>query len=1006
MANPIENKQIAEALAEINKLGKSIEQTFKGISEQAKKVGANSEELAKNLDFSKSKDIETLNALLNDLTKRVDDLTDANKKRKKTNDQLTKQEKTLLKLQKDQSETTKELSVEIEELKLERQASTKAAREQAKENKGLTTTLDKQRKRLNELQKELTNAAVEGRLNEESVRAQREEFEQLFTTITEAEQQFGNFRRQVGNYEKAAEDASKTTQELAKQLQRLQRIGLAVGAVVAGGGVINRGIKSNEEAFDDLSAASSALEKSLTGVASSLIGPVLDLFEAEGFLASAAAVDKLGDALKNAVPNFSEIFQIQLSIVKASQDFQKALNDNIDATGKTVLGLNNQLLEQQILFERNLAISDLNTKNLVERTKSLDEAANASQAAFEIEEQIVNKRLDLARREFKLAQGNDALRLEARQKLTEAEAAALDLQARRDQARIELGERRSQLLQDQFELDLDILIDYSDNIKSINERIISDQRNALEVRKQILTETDKEIRGSFIEQIRLFEELENEQRRIQKSIDEGTDLGNTILTDAEKLNVLTDDYGQSTRQINGFLALNSEQLKDQLRLLGLSEQAQTRFLKTLTEIRTQRAELNELSDSLDSADPIFGNVKLEQDRQKEIQELRKQFSDGQLKSLEEFKQKEAEINKKFDALADEEFEKRNFTFEEELKIFNKITDEISTRRKNVSNLQSQLLNEENEKKKVELEKSLKEEIDLLRLEEKARERSIERIRKQQEQQGQFEDRQFENRKKQLEEEAELREELIDQFVGGVNVVNDLLNDLSQKRIEQIDNEIAALHRREDQVRQSYDQGSKFAKKSITEIDEERRRLEEEREKQFRQEAARELFVAGANVLAETGDINEALRQLAILSAAIPAFVGGFHDGGYTGDGNEYAAAGIVHKGEHVITKEQTGKYGLRHLSADDFDRAVETGYFTQFANPEYLQYDQLRPTVSTTLDQSQVINRLERVEDAILLTIDKKPQHNQAWDEMRKEMVYEISTRTKVERKRRKGFRY
>ena len=149
-----------------------------------------------------------------------------------------------------------------------------------------------------------------------------------------------------------------------------------------------------------------------------------------------------------------------------------------------------------------------------------------------------------------------------------------------------------------------------------------------------------------------------------------------------------------------------------------------------------------------------------------------------------------------------------------------------------------------------------------------------------------------------------------------------------------------------------------------------------------------------------------MRQLAILSAAIPAFVGGFHDGGYTGDGNEYAAAGIVHKGEHVITKEQTGKYNLRHLSADDFDKAVETGYFTQFANPEYLQYDQLRPTVSTTLDQSQVINRLERVEDAILLTIDKKPQHRQEWDEMRKEMVYELKTRTKVERKRRKGFRY
>lgn len=35
---------------------------------------------------------------------------------------------------------------------------------------------------------------------------------------------------------------------------------------------------------------------------------------------------------------------------------------------------------------------------------------------------------------------------------------------------------------------------------------------------------------------------------------------------------------------------------------------------------------------------------------------------------------------------------------------------------------------------------------------------------------------------------------------------------------------------------------------------------------------------------------------------------GFADGGYTGDGGKYEAAGIVHKGEFVMTKEQTAKY--------------------------------------------------------------------------------------------------
>jgi hypothetical protein len=37
-------------------------------------------------------------------------------------------------------------------------------------------------------------------------------------------------------------------------------------------------------------------------------------------------------------------------------------------------------------------------------------------------------------------------------------------------------------------------------------------------------------------------------------------------------------------------------------------------------------------------------------------------------------------------------------------------------------------------------------------------------------------------------------------------------------------------------------------------------------------------------------------------------VAGFAEGGYTGDGGKYTPAGIVHKGEFVINKENTRKY--------------------------------------------------------------------------------------------------
>lgn len=41
---------------------------------------------------------------------------------------------------------------------------------------------------------------------------------------------------------------------------------------------------------------------------------------------------------------------------------------------------------------------------------------------------------------------------------------------------------------------------------------------------------------------------------------------------------------------------------------------------------------------------------------------------------------------------------------------------------------------------------------------------------------------------------------------------------------------------------------------------------------------------------------------------------GFATGGYTGDGGKYTPAGIVHRGEYVITKEATSRLGLDYLN--------------------------------------------------------------------------------------------
>ncbi|MDD6911622.1 phage tail tape measure protein, partial [Actinobacillus minor] len=73
------------------------------------------------------------------------------------------------------------------------------------------------------------------------------------------------------------------------------------------------------------------------------------------------------------------------------------------------------------------------------------------------------------------------------------------------------------------------------------------------------------------------------------------------------------------------------------------------------------------------------------------------------------------------------------------------------------------------------------------------------------------------------------------------------------------------------------------------------------------------------------DINKMIIKMMIFKAIQSAgsamgfdmsFMGnvGFATGGYTGDGGKYTPAGIVHKGEYVLTKEATSRLGLDYLN--------------------------------------------------------------------------------------------
>lgn len=52
---------------------------------------------------------------------------------------------------------------------------------------------------------------------------------------------------------------------------------------------------------------------------------------------------------------------------------------------------------------------------------------------------------------------------------------------------------------------------------------------------------------------------------------------------------------------------------------------------------------------------------------------------------------------------------------------------------------------------------------------------------------------------------------------------------------------------------------------------------------------------------------------------------GYANGGYTGNGGKYEPAGVVHKGEYVITKEATARLGVGFLNALNYGRGYANG---------------------------------------------------------------------------------
>ena len=150
---------------------------------------------------------------------------------------------------------------------------------------------------------------------------------------------------------------------------------------------------------------------------------------------------------------------------------------------------------------------------------------------------------------------------------------------------------------------------------------------------------------------------------------------------------------------------------------------------------------------------------------------------------------------------------------------------------------------------------------------------------------------------------------------------ELANQVIALQIAEVDNAISAQEKRVEAA-------TKLAEEGNAELLEaEEKRLEELNKKKAKFVRAQQALAATELIINSVVAISKAAAEggaaapftiaatlialaagLVAAKAQASAAAGGFASGGYTGDGGKYEPAGIVHKGEFVMTKEQTQRF--------------------------------------------------------------------------------------------------
>lgn len=549
-----------ESFKDIQKVNEAVQETNKAFEDKIK------------LDKDRIKIERSLNDLRQQENKSLE-LLQANL------DSLRKQRTTLNKAEKEGIITAQEANKQRAELNVLIKASSRELNQAQKAVLDQTDAFKELTKRTNEAQNRFKVLAAQYGIASKEANEARRSFEKLDKELRDINDAAKDGRRNVGRYKDALSDLEREADQANKGidglsdgleeqgnkidegLKSLKGYAAALGIISLASKGVQDSVESNTGANEELRKASSEVQSvwsQITNVigsgvvvaynsAKAAIGQVTG--NTKLWLESTLRANKAMDETADSVDNFSDKLSDAVSSSRELTEAQIQFEKDIRPLEERIAILNGLIEEQQVIAG--------------DSTRSFDELNEAVLRGQDLQEERAGILVKIAKTELDLI--NERVRI-----ANEAGGASVTLLDEQTDANIKLLEATKdltneqlagdkelrQIRQDTLERNLDILLDGFDNQKTINERIIANEKETFDERVRLLEETQRRSEESFQGQIAVIRQFTDVQ------FDE-----------------------------NELLAASSTELIEKIRLLGLSEIVEGRLLEIIRDKRSANQDL-------------------------------------------------------------------------------------------------------------------------------------------------------------------------------------------------------------------------------------------------------------------------------------------------------------------------------------------------------------------------------------------------------------------------------